>query len=493
MINEIDITSIEMEDVVLQNLIEKPTYNKAVIPYLNSEHFSSVEHQTIFNSIVEYNTVYNTVPNKKELIVYIKNNKKIQNKILEVTLPLYKKIYSMENNIENFKFLLDKTEEFIRLKEFKKYVLLAATSVQNNNSDVMNTAVDALEKVLQITFDDNLGTSFDDIDDTIEHFHRVMDGLTTGISSLDKMLGGGFYKNTLNVFAAITHGGKSLIMSSIASHLLLVEKKDILFITLEMPEKEVLKRIYANVLNIDVNTFKSYSKEELKAIHQKVVDQGLGNLIVKEYPTGTLSTNMLRGYVDKYVAKFKKMPDVIMVDYLTIMKANSMNENTSEYVYYKKVAEEVRALAMELDLPIVTAAQLNRSGFASGKEAGLDAVSSSLGIAMTCDWFGIISRTPEMDALGQVYLGAKKNRNTGDLSQIIIGIEWSRMRFYGLDPSQTTQSYSTISNTNNTRGTHGTQPNNTNAVVQPVIQPSYSKSASEEVTNVFGNTVDFDF
>lgn len=506
--------NIDIQKTILQQVIEKPTYTSVVLPYLKEEYFNSTETQTIFKQFNSYKDTYENIPTKKELVLSIKTNPNIPEKVKDSTLQEFKRIYSDIEQIDNYKFLLEKTQEFIMVNEFKKHILNGAQLIQQNGD--MSPVVEGLEKALQINFDENLGTSFYDIDDTIEHFHRVMEGLSTGISSLDVIMGGGLYKKTLNVFAAVTHGGKSLIMSSIASHLLLVEKKDVLFITLEMPEKEVLKRIYANVLNIDVNTFKSYSKEELKNIHQKAIDQGLGNLMVKEYPTGTLSTNMLRGYIDRYFAKFKKMPDVIMVDYLTIMKANSMNENTSEYVYYKKVSEELRALAMELDVPIVTAAQLNRSGFANGKEAGLDAVSSSLGIAMTADTFFILSRTQEMDALGQVYLAAKKNRNTGDLSQIIVGIEWSRMRFYGLDNSQIhthqpiNQNNMNNNNSNNNNNMYddlvipitstetslsvSPQPIQQIQQIQQVqqIQPVYDKQIST-ATNIFGNVVDFDF
>lgn len=421
-------TEVNMEEAILLNLVDKPgIFFKTVIPFMKSEYFNSIETQEIYNSILNHYNTYSKVPTKKELVLSIKNNEKIKDTIKSTSLNKMKDIYSGINEFTNNDYLLSETEKWIQKAEFTKAILTGVDRIKAGDS--MSPVYDAFGDALKISFDSSMGSNIGDIDAVIGKLQEEKYTISTGVDTIDGILGGGFTPSTLNVIASQTHGGKSALMASMASSMLL-KGYNTLFVTLEMSEEQTLKRIYSNILNININQFKSTNKSVFQSQWDSIVDS-VGDLQVKEFPTGTLTTMQLENYVEKLENSTGKKIDAIFVDYLTIMNANSVNQSIGSYGFYKIIAEELRSMSQKLGIPIITAQQMNRSGF-NTTEAGLESVGDSLAIAQTSDTFMIINRTEDLDNLNQISLAFKKNRNTGNMDTLVLNVDYEHMRYASL-------------------------------------------------------------
>lgn len=435
-----------MQEAIIFSLLEKPTYLRTVLDKLKNEYFDN-EHQIVFKTLKAYINHYDNVPTKKELVLSIKNNPHLSEDVKGKTLTVFKDIFTQQDEYQNPKFLLDKTLEFIQYKEFTINVLKGAELITNKGD--FTPIVDALTEALKISFDEEIGTDVADIEAIASYLVSTIESdLTTGIFNIDKVMH--LLPKTLSIVSSVSHGGKSVFLATTASHLILEKKKNVVFLTLEMSENETLKRIYANILNHDINTFKTTPKEVISQKFDEIKDH-LGRLIVKEYPPNMLTANMIEAYLERLQTQTGIKPDLLIVDYLGIMASNVLSPSVGPYAYFKRIAEELRALAIKLNIPILSAAQINRSGYGN-TSAGLEAVSDSIGIAQTADIFFILSRTKEMDDLNQANIMFKKNRSTGFLGDCLIGTDFSRMRFFGMEEQSI--SYTVANPSTNTHG-HG--------------------------------------
>ena len=419
-----------MQDIILRNLLDDQEYFRQVYPFLKKSHFSSIESQELFNSLQTFITDYGSVPNKKEIGLRIKNNAALNDKVRDSTISYFKQILT-DDKVENKDFLMKETERYVQRVEM--------TSAIMDSADIISTDGD-FEKVLgyvsdalKIRFEHDSGMVYNtSLEQRLEYYHRKNFGLTSGLESIDRILGGGFKPKTLSVFGAPSHVGKSMALISIASALAL-KKKKVLFIPLEMSEDEIGKRIDSNILDVDANQIINTPLEEMRERFNKIKEH-LGETIIKEYASGVLSSFKIESLLDDLRMNEGFIPDIILVDYLTLMTSGrvTMKQAGNGYTYYKAIAEELHALSKKYNVPVVTAAQLNRSAYGN-KEAGLESIADSLGIVQTADVFIAMITDDVMKENKRMYWKFLKNRNTGMLQSQVVGIEYVKARFFEVE------------------------------------------------------------
>lgn len=417
----------DIENSIIQSLLNNIEYFNKVFTHLKETHFTQIENIEIFKQIKDYYKEYQEHPKPKEIGLKLKNIKS-QN-LRDSTLIHFKELMTSDK-IQNLQFIVDESEKYVQKMEFTKAILEGADAIQKDGD--LNPIYGLIGEALRINFDSDLGLVFTtDVSRRLTYYKRKIQGMSTGVKDLDDILGGGFRNKTLNIVASVSHGGKSAFLAHFAAFRTL-QGDDGIYYTLEMPEEETCKRIDGNVLDIDINLFSTTPNEVFEERLSGVQDK-LGTLVVKEYPAGVLDVLKIESHINEYFMKYNKLPKYICIDYLTLMKSSraSLN-NTNTYSYYKLVAEELHALAKKYNIPVISASQINRSGY-NNKDAGLENVSDSIGIAQTADVFMIMKRTKELDEEGHCIYDFVKNRNTGILSQCLLGIDFNKMRFYSLN------------------------------------------------------------
>lgn len=417
----------DIENSIIQSLLNNIEYFNKVFTHLKETHFTQIENIEIFKQIKDYYKEYQEHPKPKEIGLKLKNIKS-QN-LRDSTLIHFKELMTSDK-IQNLQFIVDESEKYVQKMEFTKAILEGADAIQKDGD--LNPIYGLIGEALRINFDSDLGLVFTtDVSRRLNYYKRKIQGMSTGVKDFDDLLGGGFRNKTLNIIASVSHGGKSAFLAHFAAFRTL-QGDDGIYYTLEMPEEETCKRIDGNVLDIDINLF-STTPDEVFEEKLNIVKNNLGILVVKEYPAGVLDVLKIESHINEYFMEYNKMPKYICVDYLTLMKSSRASlSNTNTYSYYKLVSEELHALAKKYNIPVISCSQINRSGY-NNKEAGLENVSDSIGIAQTADTFIILIRTKELDAEGHCVLNFVKNRNTGILSQCLSGIDFNKMRFYSLN------------------------------------------------------------
>lgn len=419
-----------MQDIILRNLLDDKDYYQKVFPHLSVHHFSTIESQEIFKAIKNYITEFSVQPTKKEIGLMVKNNAKLNDKIKDSSITYFKHILT-DDKVENKEFLINESEKYIQKVEMTNAILKSADIIKTdgNFEQVLGFVSDALK----IKFDNDIGLSYiNSLEHRLEYYHKKNSGFTTGIESIDKIMGGGFKPKTLNVFGAPSHTGKSMALISVTCALAL-QKKKVLFIPLEMSEEEIAKRMDSNILDIDSNELKNTDLDILRAKFDSIKEH-LGESIIKEYPAGIMSTFKLESLLDTLALEDSFVPDVIVIDYLTLMASSrvTMSQAGGGYAYYKAIAEELHGLSKKYNIPVVTAAQLNRSAYGN-KDAGMESIADSLGIVQTADVFIAMITDDVLKENGRMYWKFLKNRNTGILKSQLVGMKFQHARFYEVD------------------------------------------------------------
>ncbi len=421
-----------MEESILQMLLTNKMFFSKSYQHLNTDLFQSPENSVIFDTISDYVSEFSAKPSLKEIGLTIKESNKINKNVKETTLNKFKEIAKNEK-IENIDFLISKTETWVQKQKLTKSIFKAADIIQTDGA--FEPIVGMVTEALQVSFDSDRGLSYQNsIEERAKYYHRKIQGLSTGIPSMDLALGGGYMKKTLNLISAPSHGGKSALLACIAANMVL-SKINVLYITLEMSEEETAKRIDANILDIDINTFSTTPIDEITSKFNAVKDK-LGELKIKEYPAGTFNTINLEGLVAELEAD-DFIPDIIMIDYLGLMSSSrtSLEKSGGTYMYVKTIAEECHGFSKKYDLPVVSAAQLNRSAFGN-TEVGMESISESIGLAATADTMVAMIATEQMRDLNQVLIKFLKNRNTGMLDSIMLESNYPKMRYTDWDENK---------------------------------------------------------
>lgn len=434
-----DITE-NFDILLLRKLLMDGEFFNRTFSNLKPDYFQGGSRE-LFKCIHSYYGQYRNKPNTQELLTMVKdiNNPTIREQIKETVIKI-----SQAQTIENTQFMLDETLKYIKNVLFLKALEVGAEGLQKKSDALQQKSKSIMDEMSKISFDESIGIDFDDVEDMISYFSDRGIGLLTSLKELNKRLGSGFAPGTLNVICAAQGVGKSLLMCHLATDFL-KQGKNILMVSLEMSDKEMMKRIYANVLDIDANTFRDLSKTEgelaqitnrpittadliRSRYNQYKMSGSCGKLKIKDYPTGSFSALMLEQLLDKYKVEENLTFDAVFVDYLGIMKSDLVSPSAGLYSYLKSIGEEVRATAKKYMIPLISASQLNRSAI-NNTEVDNSALSDSVATAMTADAIILVLQNEEMKQKSEVTIKFTKNRYTGMTDTYMMNVDYPHMRF----------------------------------------------------------------
>ena len=429
----------KIEEIALSKLIRDDNYCRSVLPFLKDEYFDNQPHQVLFHEINDYVTEYNQIPETTALKIEIEKRRDLSAEIIkDIEDFLDTKI---DDTTYNEEWLYATTEKWC--KERAIYLALMESIKIADGQDKSRTK-DAIPHImaeaLGTCFDDTVGHDYLlDSDDRYDFYHKQEDKLPFDLEYLNKITKGGLPSKTLNIALAGTGVGKSLFMCHMASAALL-QGKNVLYITLEMAEEKIAERIDANVLDVNIKQLSDplFTKQQFRSKVDKVAAQTQGRLVIKEYPTASAHVNHFKSLLNELSMKRGFAPDIIFVDYLNICaSARYKNAVVNSYTYVKSIAEELRGLAVEMDVPIVSATQTTRSGYGSS-DVDLQDTSESFGLPATADLMIALISTEELEATGQIMVKQLKNRyNDVNMNKrFIIGIDRAKMRLYDCDQSE---------------------------------------------------------
>jgi len=413
-----------MDNLIIQYLLNNKTYFRQVYPYLKRNHFEKIENQEIFSTISKYYNKYKEIPSIREIATELKTLK--DSDLKTNIIGTFKTIITSKDEIKE-EYLKDKTEEHIRHKEFMDFLISSAESIQSGDID-LGKALNDVQEINKISLQENIGVDYIDIDPRIEYYKTKLKGVKTGLPLLDKVLGGGFRPKTLNIISSKSGGGKSLFGSSLASGMLL-NGTNVLVITLEMSDFEYLKRVDANILDLDINQFYALDNNIIKQRFNEIREK-IGRLKSVEYPAGRFSALQLENLLDSLHNSEDFRPDIIIIDYLTLMKSDRYSKSNNTNQIFTGVAEEIRAIAQELSIPILTFSQITRGAGNDGASSfDQSQISLAKGIYEAADTFAFIMNNAEMKEEGEIALIIDKNRNTGITGKpLLFDIDYCKMR-----------------------------------------------------------------
>ena len=420
-----------MEKIILKNLVKNEEYCRKVLPFLKREYFTSNSEQFLFVHINDFVTSYSSLPTKDALNILMESQKGISEDEYKNSIRLLNEIYSNAER-EDFKWLVEKTEKFCKDRAIHIAIMDSISILGNKNGEVSENSIpELLSEALAVSFDTKVGHDFiEDSESRFDFYSKTEKRISFDLDYFNRITDGGTPSKTLNIIMAGTGCGKSLFLCHHAAACLM-QNLNVLYITLEMAEERIAERIDANLLDIPVQELKTMPRSTYSKKMQKLKSSCNGRLIIKEYPTGGAHANHFRILLKELKTKKKFTPDIIFVDYLNICSSARIKNtaNTNSYHYIKSIAEELRGLAVEFDVPLFSATQVNRTGFSSS-DIGLEDTSESFGLPATADFFVALIRTDELDDVNQLMVKQLKNRyNTTAINKkFSIGVSFSKMK-----------------------------------------------------------------
>jgi replicative DNA helicase len=429
-----------VETTILGNLLQNEEYTRKVLPFLKNDYFSRNPEKIIYGTVSDFVTKYNSLPTKEALSIELQE-KKINEEEFKETMELLDDISKDTQEHTDLGWLLDTTEKFCQDKAIYNAVVESISILDSQKSDQDKGVIpEILSDALSVSFDPHVGHDYlDDSDDRFEFYHRVEEKIPFDLDYFNRITKGGLPQKSLNICLAGTGVGKSLFMCHVASSCL-SQNQNVLYITLEMAEEKIAERIDANLLDIAVDDLHALSKDMYDKKIENLSKTTKGKLIVKEYPTASANVNHFRALLNELNLKRSFIPDIIFVDYLNICTSSRIRTgaNVNSYTYIKSIAEELRGLAVENKIPIVSATQTTRSGY-SNTDVGLEDTSESFGLPATADLMFAIISTEQMEELGQIMVKQLKNRYNDPTvnRKFVIGIDRAKMKLF--DVSQAAQ------------------------------------------------------
>ena len=424
-----------IQQTILRNLLSNEDYLRKVIPFLKKEYFEG-EHKIVFNEIVSFVNKYNKLPTKESITVDMTTAG-----TLEPVSGLVDIVFTPEP--VNEEWLLNSTEKWCQDRAIYLAIMESINVIDGKNQSLTKNAVpEILSDALAVSFDTNVGHDYiDNSDDRFDFYHRVEDRLPFDLENFNDITKGGIPNKTLNIALAGTGVGKSLFMCHVAASSLM-QGKNVLYITLEMAEERIAERIDANLFNLPIDQLESLSKKMFDDKIAKIAKRNIGKLIVKEYPTGAAHASHFRALLNELKLKKQFEPDIIFIDYLNICSSSRMKGlggAINSYSYVKAIAEELRGLAVEFNVPVFSATQTTRSGY-SNTDVGLEDTSESFGLPATADFMFALISTEDLQRLGQMMVKQLKNRYNDPTykKRFIVGVDRSRMRLYDVEESAQT-------------------------------------------------------
>ena len=420
-----------LETTILRNLIFSEDYSRKVIPFIEPEYFEQRSEKVIFEEITSFIVKYGSAITIEALNIEVEN----RTDLTEEEVKGIREINSSLNDSPvDHQWLLDCTEKWCRDRAIY-LALMESIHIADGNDDKKNRDAipSILSDALSVSFDNNIGHDYlEDYEDRYESYHRKEDKIPFDLEYFDKITKGGLPNKTLNIALAGTGVGKSLFMCHVASSVLL-QGKNVLYITLEMAEEKIAERIDANLLNINIQDITDLPRPMFENKVTALSKKTQGTLIIKEYPTASAHSGHFKTLLNELALKKSFKPDIIFVDYLNICASSRYRANSgvNSYSYIKAIAEELRGLAVETNLPIVSATQTTRSGFGSS-DVDLTDTSESFGLPATADLMFALISTEELEGLNQIMVKQLKNRYNDPtlFKRFVVGIDRAKMRLY---------------------------------------------------------------
>lgn len=424
------------EELILTNLITNDKYARKVLPFIRTSYFQDEADKVIFKSYVKYFQEYNSVPTRDALKHEITELDGLDEETFEFAINRIDEYKQTEE--PDFKWLVDKTEIFCQEKSLYNSIMACIGIIDGTDKKLTKHAMpDLLKEALAVSFDTNIGHDyFEDAEERFEFYNMEHARIPFDWDIFNLITNGGVPNKTLNIILAGTNVGKTLGMIAIASSYLM-RGKNVLYITMEMSEEAISNRIDANLMDIDINDVDKLEHAKFSSNIGKLRSKTNGKLIVKEYPTSSAHVGHFRVLLQELAMKKNFKPDAIFVDYIGIMASSRVSmATTSSYFYIKAIAEELRALGVEHDVPVWSAVQSNRSG-QNDSDVDMTNTAESFGLPATADFMIAFIRTEELDALNQLLVKQLKSRygNKNYYEKFVIGVDAGRNQLYDVEYS----------------------------------------------------------
>ena len=426
----------KIEIIILKNLIHNETYFRKVLPFIKSEYFEDQNQKVVFEEILKFAQEYNQLPTKEILCIEVEKRSDINDSSFKDVVEL---INTFDDSPTDLTWIIDTTEKWCRDRAIylalMESIHIADGKDEKKNRDSIPTI---LSDALAVSFDTHIGHDYlNDYEERYESYHRKEEKIPFDLEFFNKITKGGLPNKTLNIALAGTGVGKSLFMCHVASSVLL-QGKNVLYITMEMAEERIAERIDANLLNVPIQDIVDLPKQMFETKVNNIAKKTQGTLIIKEYPTASAHAGHFKSLLNELALKKSFRPDIIFIDYLNICASSRYrgNSNINSYTFVKAIAEELRGLAVEANVPIVSATQTTRSGYGSS-DVELTDTSESFGLPATADLMFALISTDELEDLGQIMVKQLKNRYNDPTihKRFIVGIDRAKMRLYDCEQS----------------------------------------------------------
>ena len=402
--------NINLEQTILRNLLTNEEYTRRVLPFLVPDYFDGV-YKDLFKEVAKFVSKYNKIPTLESFKIEIDESGKLSEENYRQGMELLPNIFTPES--ENLDWLIERTEKWCQDRSVYNAVMESISIIDGKHATLKKNAIpDVLSKALGVSFDTNIGHDYlEQVDERYDFYHEQEERIPFDLDNFNKITKGGLPNKTLNIALAGTGVGKSLFMCHCASNIL-SQGRNVLYITMEMAEERIAERIDANLLNIPIDQIENLSKDMFKDKVSEITAKTEGKLIIKEYPTGQANTSHFRALLNELKLKKNFVPEIIFIDYLNICASSRMKMiggAVNSYSYIKSIAEEMRGLAVEFNVPIMSATQTNRQGFSSD-DPGLEDTSESFGLPATADLMFALISNDELNSMGKILVKQLKNR-----------------------------------------------------------------------------------
>ena len=415
-------------------MLNNEAYNRKVLPFLKSEYFERKEQQLIFDEIYKFVDKYNNPPSKEALHIELEKRSDINEETWKNTQKVLDSL-AVEDTDE--RWLVDATERYCKDRAIHLAVLKGIHIINGDDKDHQPSSLpDILSSALSVSFDSSIGHDYiDDASDRYAFYHKKEQRIPFDLSYFNEITNGGLPNKTLNICLAGTGVGKSLFMCHQAANCLM-QGKNALYITLEMAEERIAERIDANLMDMTIDELHELPEQLFDKSVDKIKKKTQGTLVVKEYPTASAHTGHFKGLLKELAMKRDFKPDIIFIDYINICASSRFKTgaNVGSYFYIKAIAEEFRGLAVECELPIVSATQTTRSGF-TATDIGLEDTSESFGLPATADFMFALIQTEQLEKLDQIMVKQLKNRYNDPTKnkKFVVGIDRPKMKLYDVE------------------------------------------------------------
>jgi archaellum biogenesis ATPase FlaH len=426
-----------IEKTIFSNLLFNEEYARKAIPFLKEEYFQSYEDKILFKLIDEYVGKYNSFPSREALVIDLTNKDGLNEEAFKTARASIETFQKDEDT--KLDWLLDQTEKFCQEKAVYNAIMASIQILDDKTGKTSKGAIpQILSDALGVSFDTHIGHDFlEDADARYEFYHTKEVRVPFDLEYFNKITQGGLPKKTLNIVLAGTGVGKSLFMCHCAAANLSAGN-NVLYITMEMAEERIAERIDANLLDVSLDDLKVLPKDVYDKKVAKVKNKTTGKLIVKEYPTACAGSANFRHLLNELKIKKNFVPEVIYIDYLNICMSSRIKHgaNVNSYTLIKAIAEELRGLAVEYNVPIISATQTTRSGY-SNSDLGLEDTSESFGLPATADFMFGLSTSEKLEEVNQIMVKQLKNRynDPGFIRRFVLGVDRSKMRLYDVEQS----------------------------------------------------------